>query len=496
MKIHRFHQIHQILLLLVIPMPSMSYAQNEDISSITFPISIDLKKLSEIVNSEIPTRLADINERNLTCYEGEKFNYEYPCVSNWYKLRMCKGWTWAIPPIKCDITGYVDRRGPLSLSGSNDELRMSLPIHARISGEALLRETAEADATFFVTAVPSISENWEPDLRVEADFQWDKRPTLELFNFIDVTIGSKVEPKLRAEIDKLIEQIPTLLDNLNIREEVEILWEEIQLPIQVLADPNVYFTYSPTSVGFSGITFIENRLMAVVKIDGHTSVVLGNPPTITPVALLPLQKIEQQDAQFSLTLPTLIEENEFQAAISNRLSEGFSVSIDENGLNGQLTATDFRISMSEVSGVNITSEIVFDNRSKFLKFIDLFNWFDFSGTVSMSATPKLDIQENEITIENLRVDSNTSSSLADALVDAINLPFVRGKISNLVTYNYSEDIQEALLAANDAINVQLEDGVLISGSLDDANVQILVVQDKTIVLSFKAVGSVEARMSP
>ena len=76
-----------------------------------------------------------------------------------------------------------------------------------------------------------------------------------------------------------------------------------------------------------------------------------------------------------------------------------------------------------------------------------------------------------------------NSELADALVDVLDLPIVRTKLVQLFEYDYSEDLNAAMTAANDALNRNISEGVVMSGKLDRAGPVELEVRDQLLFLA-------------
>lgn len=459
-------------------------------SSITLPISIDLAHAATQASNALPQRLATIRENNMLCYEGRKIKYEYPCLRG-IKIYSCDGWTWGAPPIRCDVSGHVDRRGPLSLGGSGGTLRMSMPIHASVTAKALVQETAKADATFFVDATPSLTEDWKARLTASSDFRWDKRPTLELFGLIKVTIGSKVEPKLREKMREFEGQLPALLDDLDLRSEIEKAWISLQEPMQVSDAPLAYAAFEPSFVGFSGIDIANNRLNATVRIDGITSLVVGQKPQVTPVPLLPLQRIDASGTTFALSVPVAIAEAELQAAIDANLPDGLSFAIETEALTGEFTSSGFTLGFDEVDGIILSADVTLDTRSGFLRRIDIFNWFQAKGTARFQAIPLLDTDARSLRITDLLLSSDTSSALADSLVAALNLPGVRDQVAKMVTYDYEAEVEQALTLANEALPVDLGEGAVLSGNITDIAARDLVIRDDELHIHAVARGAAE-----
>ena len=463
-------------------------AQATSPSVISIPISVDLDYLEQRINAELPGRLATVNENNMLCVPAEWAKWDYPCLRG-IKIYRCEGKTKITPDIHCDVRGYVDRRGGVAISGSGETLLLSLAVHASVTAKALVQETAAADATFFVSATPRIDQDWNPTLTVESDFRWDNRPELRLFNFIKITIGSKVEPELREKMKEFESNIPSLISELDIKSDVQKFWNQIQEPIQISTDPKVFALFKPAHVGFSGLRIEGRTLTAQISIGGETSVVVGDPPTVEPIALLPLNTEPISDGFFSLSVPAIIEEATAQTTIDKLLTEPLEIEVAEGDFEGVFSASNVKIAFSSASGIRLKADVSYDNRSSFLAFFDIFDWFDFDGTAEFEVVPVVDADRNVVLAKSIRLDTDTSSSLADTLVAVLDLPLIRDQLAKAVQYDFSGDLTEGIAQANKAMNVSLADGVSVSGNLEAAGARDLVVMDGTVAVFVHAKGN-------
>lgn len=472
-----------------------AFSEEPSISSVTIPISIDLDYLQERLNAELPSRLASINENNMLCVPAEWTSWSYPCFRGikWYT---CTGKTKVSPDIHCDVTGFVDRRGGVTLSGQGGTLDLALSVHASVSAKAIVQETATADATFFVSATPMIDENWNPTLVVDSNFRWDNRPELKLFNFIKITIGSKVEPKLLEKMKEFESQIPGLVSELEIRGEVDKIWKEIQKPIKISDSPSVFSLFKPTRVAFSGLNVDGRNLSAKVTLAGETRVFVGEAPQVTPIPLLPLVTGPSDEETFSLSIPILVEEREIQNTIDKKIGSPVILKIEDENLEGTLEASNIRVEFDASSGILLRADVKYDNRSTALWLIDLFNWFDFDGVAEFEIIPALDNAQSVVFTESIRLSSNTNSTLADTLVSVLNLPIVRDQFADMIRYDFTADLEKSMIAANAALQIEIADGARISGVLESAGPRDLVVGNDHLSVIVRADGRVQANIGP
>src|ERR1700744_1903247 len=82
-------------------------------SRISATIEFGLPALAEAIGKDIPRRLASIDER-VNCVHRRVFVFRVNA--------------------NCDIWGYIERTGPVSLYGRGDRVYGSVPIHGAIEG--------------------------------------------------------------------------------------------------------------------------------------------------------------------------------------------------------------------------------------------------------------------------------------------------------------------------------------------------------------------------
>jgi hypothetical protein len=463
------------------------------VSQISVPLSIDLAHVQSRANAELAGRLHTISENNVHCVKAKWFKTKVP------KFRGLKIYSKIVktkisPDLYCDLRGHVDRRGDLVVSGKGSTLNLSLPIHASVTAKTIgIQETAKADATFFINATPGINPEWQPTLDVHSDFRWDRRPEVRLLNMIKVTIGSKVEPKLREEMAKLEASVPNLLKELNLRAEVEKIWSEVQDPILISETPQTWAVFVPTGVGFSGFDIVGQSLDTQVSFEGETRIFVGEKPQVEKVALLPLGETAPEPGNFSLAVPIAVQEGEVQMLLDAVPSDMLTFEIDEGvALQGTLQVTDLDLEMHGNGGLSLMADVHFDNRADWLKAIDIFDWFDVEGRVELSVVPALDNSTQTIYAQSLRLNSETNSGLADTLVDVMDLPFVRDALATQLNYDFSEELAEGIAEASAAMNQSIDGEVHISGALENAGFRDLIVKDGLLFVVAEANGDVSA----
>ena len=134
-------------------------------SRLSAGIEFSLPALAADIERDIPQRLASIDEK-------------IECVHRRILF-------WKVNA-NCDVWGYVERSGGVSLYGRGDRVYGSVPIHGVLEGQGANRFTArihgetEASATIEATARPQLGRDWSLDLHFGDGFRWSEPPVLHV----------------------------------------------------------------------------------------------------------------------------------------------------------------------------------------------------------------------------------------------------------------------------------------------------------------------------
>jgi hypothetical protein len=489
----------KLMLLASCATPSVAWAGDPPAaaasSRISVPVRINLSTAEDALNAAVPQRLVQINENNRVCIPAKRVKYKYPCFRGW-KWYSCDGWTKGTPEIKCDVDGWVDRNGPIQLTGQGDSLRIEVPIRAKVSAKAAgVSETAEAAVRIGVTATPTLTPDWKVRASLHPDLSWDKKPTLRLFNLVDVTITSHVEPRLREELHSLLSEASDVIGKLDVRSPAAGAWLAMQQPIALSTAPPSYLQVDPVSIGYSGLSTKDDVLQATVSLAARTAVHLGTPPAAgEPTPLPDVSLGETTPSGFHFVVPLALPYAELLAAANLKFPEGYHTTIDDGPVRGDLELSTPRLSSPADGSLRMEIDAKFDDRGRFVRTIDLFDWFDTEGTFQFVVEPYLDADRHTLGVRDLRLASDTDNELVDTLVQIANLPAIRARIAAMATYSYADEVGAALTAANGAIASHELPGIRLTGGVESGGVRSLKVLRDRLVLDLAAEGQLQVEV--
>lgn len=484
-----------IFLFLILLYPSIAIAsndQNQSNSIITLPIRVDLSVLEDYLNEFIPNELADINEPNKICVKPQYT--EIPsipkCKMKGFKIS-CKDRSIDIrttPPIRCDLKGWIKRNGRITISGQGNKMTFAFPIKAQASADGILFGTAKAAAILYLDATPHFNKDWSLSVDIAPDFIWSNKPTLKLFNIIKINIARNLEPKLRKRLDKFVKKVPTLLANLDIKGKVTEVWEDIQEPLKLDDDSEVYLLFKPEVASCSEFNIVGNVLHHTSSAEGKTQIILGKPPMdYNKTALTDLESICHKEGKFNFHLPVLVTHERLLALSKKKFLDGQSIRLS----NGVLKVSNPKIKKGRAGRISISAHISYDNRSNWLRTIDIFNWFDIEGEMTFTGLPKIKKETRTLIFDDLIYDSSTNSKLFDLLVDAAELRPIQSYFESLIEYEFGQKIDESIVKANESLNIS-QDDINVSAHLEMLSVESIMVNEKDITINTELSGVVNA----
>ncbi len=303
-------------------------------SSIVISVNVEIDEIERQLQEGFPQHLADLSRGRQVCIPAQWLKWDYPCFRSW-KIYRCQGKTKISPDIRCDIVGWVRRDGALSVRGDRDKIVISLPVHARVSakdvGGIIASVTAEAKAIVTAEATLGVAEDWEPHFNIDLDFVWSERPTMRLFDLIEITFASEVKPYIRRHMSAMERTIAqTALAKMDIRGVVQRAWTALHQPIILGYDPRISLLWSPRSVGFSDLVVADDVVQLLLRVDGSSAVYVGDnipEPVVMPLPDLSLLQ-GSDDGRFHLRLPVFLDIGDIAEPSVVQYLSGVSLSLD------------------------------------------------------------------------------------------------------------------------------------------------------------------------
>src|ERR1700733_5628506 len=260
-------------------------------SRISATIEFGLPALAGDITRQIPRRLATIDERVSCVHRRVLF--------------------WRVNA-NCDIWGYVERSGPVSLYGRGDRVYGSVPIHGAIEGQGANRFTArihgdtEASATIEVEAHPQLNRDWSLDLNFSDGFHWSEPPVLHVLGR-NIPLANYAEPRIRAQLANVRGRALAAARRLDLHDKAATAWRHAFEPVELSENPQVWLQLTPQDAAFAGVRADSRVLSGSLELSGSAVTAAGQPPAAVTATPLPqLGRDVSQPGEFDVILPIRI----------------------------------------------------------------------------------------------------------------------------------------------------------------------------------------------
>ncbi len=490
--------LQSMLFLLISCSPVEAREFQGEPSIVQVPIIINLDLVQEQFNQALPQILETIDMRGHKCVEAEYLKTKGipKCKMRGIKIYCKDTWlkTKVTPDIKCDLSGWVKRNGPASITGSGSSITVSVPVQARVTARGRgdigknVRETAEAALVVTATATPSIDSNWNPTFTVNSSFSWSKRPELKIFDFIPVTFGSKMEPRIRGLLDEMEKSVPDLLANANVKGYVKEAWEQLHKPIVIDEENEVSVVIDPSHIAFKGMETNERKTYATFAIGSNPTIYVGEDPKEISMKPLPsLSLLQDHTSDIRLTIPIVAAYNKLAERGEAALGVISPIELSQYGQSGELTIDNLGIS---AVGTQLHIEVDFslDNNEGLLDLVDFFGLLDVEGRASFTVGIENDTSTRVLRLSSIEFDLVTNNSLADALVELAMLQPIRELIRTSISYEYADDLERVKAIIGKELNKRITSDVSVRGSVADFSIGQMTVHQDSLSVPIQLIG--------
>jgi hypothetical protein len=260
-------------------------------SRITATIEFGLPALASAIERGVPRRLASFDER-VNCVHRRVFVFRINA--------------------NCDVEGYVERTGPISLYGRGDRVIGAVSIYGAATGQGANRFTArihgdtEARATIEAEARPELRRDWSVELNFSDSFHWTEAPYLHVLGR-DIALARYVEPRIRDQLAKVRGRALAEARRLDLRGKASTAWQHIFEPIKLADAPEVWLQVTPEKVAFAGVRARTKVLEGSLELSGSAEAFIGQaPPPVMPTPLPPLGREVGSPGAFDMILPVQV----------------------------------------------------------------------------------------------------------------------------------------------------------------------------------------------
>lgn len=417
-------------------------------SRLSASLEFGLPALAADIERDIPRRLASIDERISCVHRRVLF--------------------WKVNA-NCDVWGYVERSGPVSLYGRGNRVYGSVPIDGALDGQGANRFTArihgetEASATIEAAARPRLDRDWSLDLDFSDGFRWSEPPVLHVMGR-EIPLAKYAEPKIRSELGAVRSRALAAARRLDLRDKAATAWRHAFEPIQLSDSPAIWLQMVPQGVAFAGMQANARTLRGSIELSGTAQTVIGqNPVALTATDLPPLGESVDAPGTFDIILPVRI---------------GYDVLKDHLMQAVQALPSELGSAVRDVEIYPSSGKLVVGLRIAGAAGPDAGQWVYLSGAIQADADGHM------IRLSGLDVVTN-DEGLA-ALVNPI-----AAQLASKFNLDYGIAYDNLLSAANAKLDRQLEDGFRMEGHLASARLEGVSLPADGVVIALRASGELK-----
>lgn len=419
-------------------------------SRISATVEFGLRTLASDIEADIPQRLASIDEQ-VSCVHRRVLFFRVNA--------------------NCDIHGYVNRSGPVSLYGRGDRVYGSVPIYGALEGQGANRFTSrirgqtEASATIEAEARPELTKDWSVDLNFSDGFHWSEPPVMHVLGR-EIQLSKYAEPRIHAQLAHVRGRALAAARRLDLHGKAEAAWQHAFAPVQLSDNPSVWLQLRPQSVAFAGVRASSTVLSGSLELSGSASTVVGQPPAnVTPTSLPALGREVSEPGSFDVILPVHVAYD----VLKDKITQAIAM-------------------MPPMAGLSVQGVDVYPSAGKLVVGLRVAKSADSDPNagrwVYLTAALQVDTDGHAVRLSDLAVI--TSDEELSPIID----PIV-AQLQNKVSADYGVAYQNLLNAANSKLTRPLKDGFRMEGHLDSAKLEKVYLPADGITIALRASGQLK-----
>jgi hypothetical protein len=425
-------------------------------SQISATIEFGLPALAHEIGKDIPRRLATIDD-------------EVNCVHRLVLVFRVNA--------NCDVWGYVERTGPVSLYGRGDRVYGSVPIHGALEGQganhftARIHGGAEASATVEAEARPQLKRDWSLDLNFSDGFRWSEPPILHVLGR-DIPLAKFAEPRIRAQLSHVRARALAAARRLDLHDKAATAWRHAFEPVQLSDNPEIWLQLTPKDAAFAGVQADSRVLWGSLQLAGAAETFVGQrPPAVAATPLPALGRDVSDPGRFDVILPVRIGYDAIKERITQSLAAvtpvaGWAVKdVDVYPSSGKLVV-GLRIANASDTDTDTDTDT------------DAGQWLYLSGA------PQVDADGHAVRLTELGAATDN-----EELTPVINA--IAGELRDKISIDYGVAYQNLQSAVNGKLSRPLKDGFHMSGHLDSAKLEKVYLRADGIDIALRASGELK-----
>jgi hypothetical protein len=419
-------------------------------SRISATIEFGLPALAADIAQDIPRRLASIDER-VSCVHRRVLFFRINA--------------------NCDIYGYVERSGPISLYGRGGRIYGSVPIYGALEGQGANRFTArihgetEASATIEAEAHPQLNRDWSLDLNFSDGFHWSEPPVLHVLGR-EIPLANYAEPRIRTQLAQVRARALAAARRLDLHDKAATAWRHAFEPVELSSNPEVWLQLTPQAAAFAGVSADTKVLRGSLELSGSAQTFVGQRPApVTATALPQLGRDVSEPGQFDVILPIRIGYDMLKDKIAQAIT-----------------------AVPPAAGMAVRDVEVYPSSGKLVVGLRIARASDTDPSagqwVYLAGALQVDADGHSVRLSDLGVTTN------DEQLAAVIDPIV-AQLRDKTSVDYGVAYQNLLNAANAKLTRPLKSGFRMEGLLSSAKLEKIYLPADGIEIALRASGQLK-----
>jgi hypothetical protein len=407
-------------------------------STLVVPIELSLDDLQAALERKAPRQLWSIDRRNQKCISGQR-------------VRAFGANIKVTPDIDCRIVGDVTR-GPISLSGSGERLRIALPIRATIAardvGGVLKGETATASGVVHADVSFALDRDWNARAEVDISYDWREPPGIDFLGQ-RIEFAKKADAALVRIIDGLERDLQEEVSRARLKPVLDDAWRAGFTVIELSKrNPPAWLRITPSGMGLAGYNVSGRTVALTVGLLAKTETFVGDRPEMPTPTALPPQVAVGRGAGLSFFMPVFADYAQLEPPLLKALRKLAKKGIRIDGvgsINAQFDKITIYATGNNRLAIGIDAEVEPIGARTGISF------GKSKGRVWLTGVPVSQANSRVVRVTDLQIYGNTDGLATNLLLLLASTDSVREQIASAITEDFSKDYDKVLDKAARAI---------------------------------------------
>lgn len=428
-------------------------------SVVAVPVNVETRVLQAQLEEAIPKTLWTIDRPEKQCVKAARLT---ACLKRDAagKCKFGVDKAKVTPDLGCRLIGSV-ARGPLTLTGRGEVLRVTVPVAATVSVRNLagaVNETAVGAAEIIADARLSMGPDWQPRVALTLSHDWTIPPGVDLLGR-RITFTDKADPKLQKVFADLERDLPRQIRKLGIPGKVAQGWREGFTTLELnRRNPPVWLRVTPEAVHVGGYRATPTEVTLSLAVRARTETFVGDrPPDPAPTPLPPpAPPLGPAGARFHM--PVVADYAEVEPVLLKALRKLAQRPIPVPDI-GDVAVQFDSVTMFATTGGRLAVGIG-------LKADTPRGLLAAKGTVWLTGRAFNAPGSFKVKVRDLVITSDTDNRALNLLVNVVQSPLVMGQVEAVLTQDFARDQAKLMAKIQKAIAEKRIGAVVLRAHVD------------------------------